>query len=204
MEVIAMVQKGKETKNPEVSQLTSDMKRGLEAFEAFMAHVDKKDVEAAVKRMEDFVAGKITWAQVQELPKKFLADLAEFAYVQFKNNRFAEAEKIFRGLSVIDHQQSYYHTALGAIYQKQSKHADSLVDYTVAINLNESDIVALVNRGEVYWTIGMATHALEDLNKAINLDAENKNPWGNRARFLRKQILDAIAKDPDLIKVEEP
>ncbi|KAB2842398.1 tetratricopeptide repeat protein, partial [bacterium] len=86
------------------------------------------------------------------------------------------------------------HTALGAIYQKQENYLDALAEYTVAIELDPEDTTAYVNRGEIYYMLGLEDEPLQDFESAIKLDPEGKDPWANRARFLKKQVMAELAE----------
>ncbi len=180
-----------------------NLQKLVQIFKDFSQNVAEKDVEAAMKKMEAFVQNQTTWAKVQDIPQQLLYDLAEFAYLQFQSNRFEEAEKIFRGLSLIDHQNAYYHVALGAVYQKQNQQTNALTEYTVALSLNPNDMVALTNRGEIYFALGVHQNALADLNLAIAQDPTGKDPWANRAKFLRKQVLEEVRKFSELDQAQE-
>lgn len=158
--------------------------------------IDPKDSDRAMKELEEFSEGDLTWAQVQGVPQQLLFDIAEKGYLKFKSGRLKEAEGIFKGLCMLDHKTAYYHTALGAVYQKQENYLDALAEYTVAIEMDPEDVTAYVNRGEVYYLVGSDDLPLEDFQSAIKLDPQGKDPWANRARFLMKQI-QAEMNSPD-------
>jgi tetratricopeptide (TPR) repeat protein len=165
----------------------------IAAVKAVVDKINPKDCEQAVKDMEAFFQGDAPWAQVQGIPKKMLFDIAEQAYIKFKGGRLEEAKVMFRGLCLVDHTVAYFHTGLGAIYQKERQYFDALAEYTVAIELDPEDITAYVNRGETYYLMGLWEKPLEDLDKAIALDPKGKDPWANRARFLKKKIEGELA-----------
>jgi tetratricopeptide (TPR) repeat protein len=164
----------------------------LGTLKELLDRLDPKDGEKALENMGAFVDGDMTWAQVQGIPQQMLVEIAERGYLKFKSGRFKEAEDLFKGLVLMDHRTAYYHTALGAIYQKQSNFFDALAEYTVALELDAQDITAYVNRGEVYYLMGLDEQPLKDLEEAIKLDPNKKDPWANRARVLKKQILEEM------------
>lgn len=166
----------------------------LNALGELLDKIDPKDSEKALKDLEEFINGDFTWAQVQGIPQQMLLDVAERGYLKFKGGRLKDAEIIFKGLSILDHKTAYYHTALGAIYQKQENYLDALAEYTVAVELDPEDVTAYVNRGEIYYLLGLEDEPLQDFDSAIKLDPEGKDPWANRARFLKKQVLDELAE----------
>lgn len=166
----------------------------LNALGELLDKIDPKDSEKALKDLEEFIHGDSTWAQVQGIPQQLLVDVAERGYLKFKSGRFKEAEILFKGLSILDHKTAYYHTALGAIYQKQENYLDALAEYTVAAELDPEDTTAFVNRGEIYYMLGLEDEPMQDFESAIKLDPEGKDPWANRARFLKKQFLEELAE----------
>lgn len=166
----------------------------VQAINEIVARIDPKDCEQALQDLESYMEGDATWAETQGIPKKMLFDIAEQAYLKFKGGRLEEAKALFRGLCWLDHTVAYFHTGLGAIYQKEQNYFDALAEYTVAIEIDPEDITAYVNRGEVYYLMGLQDQPLEDLDQAIQLDPKGKDPWANRARFLKKKILQEIAE----------
>lgn len=166
--------------------MTESEQPWLKALNELLEKIDPKDAEEAFRNFENFVEGDGTWAEMQGIPQEMLFDMAERGYLKFKSGRLKEAEDIFLALSRYDHKTGYYHTALGAIYQKQKKIIEALVEYTVAIELNPEDITAYANRGEVYYSIAQHEQCLKDFEAAIALDKTGKDPWANRARFLMK------------------
>lgn len=173
----------------------SESPEWLVALHELLERIDPKDAEQALKDIEAFVEGEMTWAEVQGIPQQLLFDIAERGYLKFKGGRLQEAESLFRGLSMLDHKTAYFHTALGAIYQKQENYLDALAEYTVALELDPEDITALVNRGEVYYLVGYVDEPLQDFEGALRLDPEGKDPWGNRARFLKKRLEAELAEE---------
>lgn len=161
----------------------------IKSLETLLERIDPKDTEQALQDMEAFVEGDATWAEVQGLPKQMLFDMAEQAYLKFRGGRLEEAKAIFHGLSLLDHTIAYFHTALGAIYQKEKNFFDALAQYTLALELDPQDITAYANRGEVYYMMDMPEDAIKDFDQANGLDNEKKDPWANRARFLKQKLI---------------
>src|SRR3989338_9377165 len=71
-----------------------------------------------------FLSHKISLADLMRLPKKRLSRLAEVAYVKYKYGRYPEALQIFRMLATLESTNTYYHTALGGVYQKLGQFVD--------------------------------------------------------------------------------
>lgn len=174
------------SKNPELWKKNNEW---LNKFIATLDSIKPEEAEKALKLVERFVEGEITWAELQALPPQTLFQMAEFGYMQFQRGKLKEAETIFKGLSVLDHKRTYYHSILGAIYQRMNKLADALAEYTVALEMDPQNIACYVNRGEIYYQCGYIDEPLEDFEKAILLDPQAKDPWANRARFLKNILI---------------
>lgn len=126
----------------------------------------------------------------QFTPEK-MVHMAEVAYNEFKLGHYDRAEKIFRGLTVIDSGNYYYHQMLGATFQRQEKLPEAVLEYGVALQMNPRDSVSLTNRGECYFKSKVLELAERDFDAALALDPDNKgeDKWINRARVLKKQIV---------------
>lgn len=179
-------EEAEKAKNPE---LWKENNEWLQRFSASLQQISPDQAQKAGKLVERFIEGEITWAELQGLPPELIFQMAEYGYLQFKRGKLAEAETIFKGLSVLDHKRAYHHSILGAIYQRMDKLLDALGEYTVAIEMDPKNISSYVNRGEIYYRFGYLEEPLEDFEKAIALDPQGKDPWGNRARFLKNLVL---------------
>lgn len=131
-----------------------------------------------------FARNKISIADLVRFPRKKINRLAEIGYFKYKYGRYEEAQKIFESLAAVDHNNPYFHTALGGVYQRLGRYLDAAVEYTRANRLNPKDLCPYVNRGEIYLRHKNFRKAAEDFRSAILLDPEGKNLWANRARSL--------------------
>ena len=107
---------------------------------------------------------------------------------QFQQGQYDSAERIFKGLTVIDPENYYYHQMLGATFQRKEKFPEAILEYSIAADLNVKDIVSVTNRGEVYFKLGIFELANVDFDRSIGMDPKNEDKWANRARMLREQI----------------
>lgn len=179
-------EEAEKAKNPELWKKNNEW---LDKFLATLQGIKPEEADKAVKLVERFIEGEITWAELQGLPPQILFQMAEYGYIQFQRGKLKEAETIFKGLSVLDHKRAYYHSVLGAIYQRMDKLGDALAEYTVALEMDPKNISAYVNRGEIYFKCGYIDEPLEDFEKAIALDPQGKDPRANRARLLKNLVL---------------
>lgn len=148
--------------------------------------IDK--LKEAQKKAEEIIKGNLSWTELFSLPPERLRQIAEYGYEQFKSGVYEGAVKIFKGLTVIDPENYYYHQMLGAGYQRQEKYPDAILQYSIAADLNEKDTVSLTNRGECYMKLGLYPLANEDFDKTIALDPKGEDRWGNRSRMLKEQV----------------
>lgn len=189
MLINTMVSKSKPHKKPALPKLFDDDPKLKARVEEYLSKIPDKKKEEDLKKFEKFVAGEMTWAEIKGYPKALLKLLAQLAYTKFQMGDYRLAESLFKGLSIIDHSNWYYRTALGAIYQKQKLYDQAIEEFNVALMLNEKEISSLTNRGECYIHLENYSEALQNLEAAINLDAEDKNSWGKRARVLKKKLI---------------
>lgn len=145
----------------------------------------------------DFIKGNISWADMFNIPKKLVRDMVEYGYLQFQAGRYEEAERFFKMLTIMDWNNSYYHSMMGSILQRQKRFGEAVAEYSEAVKLNGRDIVSLTNRGEIYMLHKLFEDAVGDFQKAISFDPKKENKWANRARVMLMQI-DQIKK-----KIEE-
>ncbi|MBL7685649.1 MAG: tetratricopeptide repeat protein [Deltaproteobacteria bacterium] len=179
-------------KNPELWQKNNEW---LDQFNNILSKITPEAAEAMAEKVAKLIEGEITWAELQGISPQKLFEISEFGYLQIQRGKLDVAEKIFKGLSSLDHRTAYYHAALGTIYQRQEKLADALAEYTAAVELDPADIASFVNRGEIYFKCDCLEQASADLDQAIQLDPQAKDPWANRGRFLKKMVLQAIEED---------
>jgi type III secretion system low calcium response chaperone LcrH/SycD len=150
--------------------------------------VSPQRLKEAEKRVADLEKGGAPWTELFNLSPEKLQEMAKVGYEQFKSGSYPRSEKIFRGLTVVDPDNYYYHQMLGASFQRQEKYAEAILEYSIAVDLNREDAVSLTNRGESYLKMNLHPLASQDFETAIELDSDGTNRWANRARMLKEQI----------------
>ena len=160
----------------------------IKLLEEALAKVPAEKLNEARRRVEELIKGEMTWAALFTLPPEKLNEMAQVGYEQFQSGRYDRVEKIFKGLTVIDPENSYYHQLLGATFQRQERHPEAILEYSIAADLNPKDVVAITNRGECYVKLGIFPLAGKDFDKAISLDQTGSDRWANRARMLKDQM----------------
>lgn len=117
---------------------------------------------------------------------KQLAAALRIAHTYFSQGMLDPAEKILRGVMLVDPKNAYAYAMLGAIEQQREKYEESIRHYSAALLLFPDDFNALTNRGEVYLLCGRMKEAAADFQKVSSLDPEGRNPYANRARLLAR------------------
>lgn len=176
---------------PETMSQTVSLKKVLEKNPQLKERLDKylssvlpEQREADFEKFKKFIEGEMTWAEVSSIPKALLKEITQIAYLKFKMAEYAVAETLFKGLAIIDHNNWYYRSALGAIYQKQKLFDQAIDEYSVSLMFQEQELSTLVNRGECYYSLGKMDEARKDFEKALELDKSQTNRWAKRAHAL--------------------
>lgn len=103
-----------------------------------------------------------------------------------------KARTVFEGLVAMDPFSSDAHSALGALLTRVMEDSQALVHLNRAIELNDKEISAYVNRAEVQIRLQKGEAAIADLKRAIALDPNEEDPAANRARAMVLGIHDAL------------
>ncbi len=161
--------------------------QSMPRLEEALKKVPPDKLAQARKEIDKLFSGDLSWADLSQYTPERMMKIAEMGYGQFCLGRYDSAERIFKGLTVIDPVNFYYHQMLGAAFQRKEKYPEAVMEYSIAVDLNPGDVVSLTNRGESYLKLGVLELANADFDRAIGLDAKNENKWANRARMLREQ-----------------
>ncbi|HEY3452446.1 MAG TPA: tetratricopeptide repeat protein [Myxococcales bacterium] len=153
---------------------------------------DWKQVLYTEDRVKKWAKGEMTLAELDGISGPEMLEMAVTGFAMYEQGRYREAKVIFEGLAALDPTESYYRTALGAVYLAQDKLDEASAEFDAAIKLNKKDIAALVNRGEVRLRKGQLLEAAEDFKSAVDLDPENKDPLSLRARALAAAALETL------------
>jgi tetratricopeptide (TPR) repeat protein len=175
-------------KNMSKEDAKQELERFFKRLEEDFKETPKELMEVGSQRVIDFIKGNITWAEMFNIPKKVVKDMVEYGYLQFQSGRYEEAERFFKMLTVMDWNNSYYHSMMGSILQRQKRYGEAVAEYSEAVRLNPNDIVSRTNRGEVYMLHKVFDKAVADFEKAASLDPKKEDKWANRARALRMKI----------------
>ncbi|MCA9728833.1 MAG: tetratricopeptide repeat protein, partial [Candidatus Eisenbacteria bacterium] len=103
------------------------------------------DIEESVKA---FLLGDITLAQLEGVSAEDIYAVADMGYDLFEAGKIEEARKIFEGLNTYNPMDSYFHSVLGSIYQREERFEDAARHYKSAVELYPEDVSSWTNLGE--------------------------------------------------------
>lgn len=159
-----------------------------EKLEAELKKVDPEKVKKSKVKIKEFLEGDLGWADLLDWPPEKLHETAKEGYRVYESGQYRQAEIIFKGLTVLDPENFYYHQMLAASFQQQEKLPEAIFEYSVAVDLNPEDIVSRTNRGEIYFNMKLFELAEKDFDGAIALDPHEKDRWAKRSRILKKKV----------------
>ncbi len=169
-------------------EASAEMERFFASLEEQYRNVPEEEIARGAKKIRDFMDGKMSWAELFNFTPEMLFQMAEFGFTQFKVGRYADAERVFKVLTVLDWNNAYYHSVMGSVLQRQRRYGEAIAEYSQALELDARDLTSLTNRGEICLQHGLITEAREDFEKAITLDPEGNDRFANRSRMLLKQL----------------
>jgi tetratricopeptide (TPR) repeat protein len=164
----------------------------FQAFEAMGAAVPASTA-VGYAAMPDFAKGGKALLQNEEL-----YGIASRGRLLHENGRPEAAQRIFEGLTTLAPNEARFHTALGAVYQRQEDLMRARQEYDRALALDEQELAALCNRAEVLLLQGRIEAAAKDLQCIAGLDAKGQHGHSQRARGI------ALALSTVIKKFQEP
>jgi tetratricopeptide (TPR) repeat protein len=111
-----------------------------------------------------------------------LGEVAVYGHHHYETGRLAGAQRIFEGLVVAGPDEAFPHIVLGAIYLSQEKVSLALAQFEAALRLEPASVAALVYRGEIRLRRSQDAKAIADLEKALALASDPKDPLVARAK----------------------
>ncbi len=166
----------------------AEIKRINEALKEKFKDVPDAELQRGAKKMVDFAQGKIGWADLMNFTPENLFNMAELGFNQFKIGKYEDAERIFKMLTILDWNNSYFHSVMGSILQKQKRYGEAMAEYSQALELDPNDTASLTNRGEILLMHGLFDEAEADLKKSLALGESGEDGFSNRAEMLLKKM----------------
>lgn len=119
-------------------------------------------------------------------------EMGRIGGMYYNRGDLGKARTVFEGLVAMDPDSSDAHAALGALLTRTLENDLAMMHLNRAIELNDRQIAAYVNRAEVRLRQKQGEAAVADLKRAIELDPQQKNAAANRARAMVMGIHDAL------------
>ncbi|MDP1828197.1 MAG: type III secretion protein [Archangium sp.] len=156
------------------------------------------------ERKAAFQKGEMNLRDYHAISGPEMLQMALIGFRLYEQGKYSEAKTIFSGLISLEPTESYYHTALGAVFLAEEDLEMARGYFDVAIALNPKEVAPYVNRGEVNLRDGKILEAAEDFAKAVELDPKFEDPLTQRARVLAAAALEMIESATKDDKKEEP
>ena len=147
-----------------------------------------------VQTVDEMLQGQDTFRDALGLDDENILALAVFARELVEQGRVDDAQTLLEGLVVLDPQNGYLHTCLGAIYMQKNFNDAALVEFAYALRQDEEDIAAHTYLGEIYLEEGDMQSSVKHLQAAVDLDPDARDPYANRARTLAALVA-TVAKE---------
>ena len=144
------------------------------------------------ERKAAFQKGEMNLRDYHAISGPEMLQMALIGFRLYEQGKYSEAKTIFSGLISLEPTESYYHTALGAVFLAEEDLDMARGYFDVAISLNPKEVAPYVNRGEVNLRDGKILEAAEDFAKAVELDPKFEDPLTQRARVLAAAALEMI------------
>lgn len=142
----------------------------------------EKTITVPPELAERLIKGEITLGEFFGLSPNVLYGIAKIAYQLLNTGRVDAALDIYKGLVAASPYDSVFHCHLAACYYTRENYDLAMKHFERSLEINLSNVDALVGRGELYLRKGMIPEALRDWKKAIDLDPEAKRASTKRAR----------------------
>lgn len=140
-------------------------------------------------KMRRFLNHELTWAEVEGMTAAQAGKIAQIGCELAARGRLNDARIIFEGLVAGNPKDTAAQAALGAVYERLGRRQEALECFDTAIEVCPANVIALAHRGELRLRAGDAG-GVEDLARAVEVDAKGVSAAGRRARVL----LTALAK----------
>jgi predicted Zn-dependent protease len=148
--------------------------------------------EEKAKLLVAIATGEKTWAETVGLTRSEAYGLANSAQSLLDVGQVDKATKILEGLVTLNPLDGYFHSMLGALKGKKGDEDGALEHYDRAIELDNTNLAALVNRAELHLGRGNIEPALEDLVLATKADPNGETTLGKRALVLARATTQAL------------
>lgn len=139
-----------------------------------------------VAAVRQWAQGEMTLKELKGYAPEELHCISQLGYTLFLNGKIRDARIIFEGLVAVDPRNEYYYRALGVVYHREGDPERALRQFGHAITVSgQRSVAAFINRAEVHIARRDHMRALDDLELAVRLAPDPRDPLGRKARALR-------------------
>jgi predicted Zn-dependent protease len=155
------------------------------------AELEGKD-DPRLEKLAAIAAKESTWAEAMGITRTEAYGMAHAAHRFLEVGQVDRARKIVEGLVVLNPNDAYFHSFLGALQGQGGDEAGAFKSYTAALALDPKNLAALVNRAELSLGKGELETAIGDLAAATRVDPQGATPLGKRAVSLARATAAAL------------
>lgn len=143
---------------------------------------------------QDWLLGRASLGAAAGWTTEEMRIVADLGYALAQQGRDTEAIMVFEGLAALAPATSYFQSALGALRLRAGELSQALKHLDAALDADEREIAALINRGEVHMRLGNQAAAIKDLRAVLNLTnvepiTSDSSPYIIRARALLARLI---------------
>ena len=143
-----------------------------------------------------FLQGEAEIEELRDLSREELHEIASQGHNLYDAGLIDSAQRVFEGLTELDPDDSFFHCGLGAIYQHQGALERAIIEYDLALALDERDIPSRCNRAEVLLQQGQTEAAIRELERISELDPHARCSHTLRARSIALTLLSLVSGPP--------
>lgn len=129
---------------------------------------NNNEILSSAKNLTDLINGNKTLAEIDGITKEEAYTFAEMGLSYLKKGKYQKAADLFDGLITLNSSDPYFYNMLALTFYKQEKYIESIIYYTLAMNLENETPINLLGRGEAYFQLGLLEESVDDLTKLVN------------------------------------
>lgn len=150
-------------------------------------------------QLQKWLDGQISLGAAAKWDKNEIRIISEIAYALAQQGRIKESIILFEGLLAVAPATAYFQSALGALFLRLKNFQQAINYLDAVLEVEPSNITALVNRGESHILSGDLINARNDLSRAITI-SEQKS--AQKTDFSDETTL-AVKRANALLKVHQ-
>ena len=151
-----------------------------------------KPKKTPAEKLAAVMGKELTWAEAMGMTQAEAFGIAQSAYRLFEHGQREKGRQVIEGLVVANPRVGAFHALLGAMAGRMDDEVEAERCYSMAIELEPTNLYARVNRAELRLKTGHLDTALDDLLQVTKIDPQAKTPLGKRAWRLARVTSSAL------------